>query len=70
MKQYIFEYTDDLKYYLNKGKFGGRICVNEDLWPIAVELEDHTIESYEVDVANQSYPDWQQSVADRYRRSC
>lgn len=55
MKQYIFEYTDDLKYYLNKGKFGGRICVNEDLWPIAVQLEDGSIEAHEVTVSEQGY---------------
>lgn len=69
MKQYIFEYTDDLKYYLNKGKFGGRICVNEDLWPIAVQLEDGSIEAHEVTVSEQGYYDWQQSVADQYRRT-
>lgn len=69
MKQYIFEYTDDLKYYLNKGKFGGRICVNEDLWPIAVQLEDGSIEAHEVTVSEQGYYKWQQSVADQYRRT-
>lgn len=69
MKQYIFEYTDDLKYYLNKGKFGGRICVNEDLWPIAVQLEDDSIEAHEVTVSEQGYYKWHQSVADQYRRT-
>ncbi len=77
MKQYIYEYTDDLNYYNNKGKFGGRICTNERVTPIGILFEDGTITTHEPDLNmidklisknKMGYMIWSQQIANLYKK--